>query len=53
MSQSQYDAAGMLANLRREVSFRTYGLLVQGLFAQTLKKLGGVVLEVNNLATRT
>lgn len=48
MSQSPYDAAGLLANLRREVSFRTYGLMVQGLFAQTLKNLGGVVLEVNN-----
>lgn len=48
MSQSRYDAAGLLENLRREVGFRTYGLVVQGLFAHTLKRLGGVVLEVNN-----
>ena len=48
MSQSPYDAARMLANLRQEVGFRTYGLVVQALFAQTLKKLGGVVLEINN-----
>ena len=48
MSQSPYDAAGLLANLRREVCFRTYGLVVQALFAHTLMKLGGVVLEIKN-----
>lgn len=48
MSQFRYDAAGLLENLRGEVGFRTYGLLVQGLFALTLKRLGGVVLEVKN-----
>ena len=48
MSQSPYDAAGLLANLRTEVGFRTYGLVVQALFAHVLKKLGGVVLEINN-----
>ena len=48
MSQSPYDAAGLLANLRTEVGFRTYGLMVQALFAHTLKKLGGAVLEINN-----
>ncbi len=48
MSQSPYDAAGLLASFRREVSLRTYGLVVQALFAHTLKKLGGVVREINN-----
>ncbi len=48
MSQSPYDAAGLLANLRRDVCFRTYGLVVQALFAHTIKKLGGSVLEINN-----
>ena len=48
MSQSPYDAAGLLTNLRREACFRTYGLVVQALFAHALQKLGGVVLEINN-----
>ena len=48
MSQSPYDGAGLLASFRREVSFRTYGLVVQALFAHTLKKLGGMVGEINN-----
>ena len=48
MSQSPYDAANLLTDLRREVSFRTYGLVVQALFAQTLRNLGAVVLEINN-----
>ena len=48
MSQSPYDAAGLLADLRREVYFSKYGLVVQALFAHVLKKLGGIVLEINN-----
>ena len=48
MSQSPYDAAGLLADLRREVDFRRYGLVVQALFAHVLNKLGGTVLEINN-----
>ena len=48
MSQSPYDAAGLLADLRREVYVSRYGLVVQALFAHVLKKLGGIVLEINS-----
>ena len=48
MSESPYDAARILANFRSEVGFRTYGLVVQALFAHTLKRLGGAVLDIND-----
>lgn len=48
MSQSTYDAAMLLANFRRDVGFRKFGLVVQGLFAHVLLRLGGMVLDVKN-----
>ena len=48
MSQSSYDAAKLLANLRRDVGFSKFGLVVQALFAHVLLRLGGSVLDVKN-----
>ena len=48
MSQSTYDAAILLANLRHDVGFSKFGLVVQALFAHVLLRLGGKVLAINS-----
>ena len=48
MSQSPYDAARLLADLRNDVGNRGFGIVVQALFAHVLLRLGGRVLEVNH-----
>ena len=48
MSQSTYEAAMLLANLRRDVGFSKFGLVVQALFAHILLRLGGRVLDIKN-----
>ena len=48
LKMSQYDAARLLAVLRDDIGFSRFGLVVQGLFAHVLLRLGGDVLEVRN-----
>ena len=48
MSQSTYDAAMLLANLRREIGFSKFGPVVQALFAHVLLRLGGLVLDIKH-----
>ena len=48
MSQSTYEAAKLLIDLRDDVGFSRFGLLVQALFAHVLLRLGGNVLDVKN-----
>ena len=48
MSQSTYDAAMLLVDLRRDIGFSKFGLVVQGLFAHVLLRLGGRVIDVKN-----
>ena len=48
MSQSAYDAAILLENLRRDVGFSKFGLVAQALFAHVLLRLGGRITEINN-----
>ena len=48
MFQSPYDAAKLLTDLRNDVGFSKFGLVVQGLFAHVLLRLGWNVLDVKN-----
>ena len=48
MSQSPYDAAKLLADLRNDVGVQRFGLVVQALFAHVLLRLGGNVLDVKS-----
>ena len=48
MSQSPYEAAILLINLRHEVGFSRFGLMIQALFAHVLLRLGGRVLDIKN-----
>lgn len=48
MSQSRYDAAKLLTDLRNDVGYPRFGLVVQALFAHVLLRLGGNVLDVKN-----
>ena len=48
MSQSPYDAAKLLVDLRNDVGIQTFGILVQALFAHVLLRLGGKVLDVKH-----
>ena len=46
MSQSRYEAAKLLTDLRNDVGYPRFGLVVQALFAHVLLRLGGDVLDV-------
>ena len=48
MSQLTYDAAILMVNLRREIGFSKFGLVVQALFAHVILRLGGKVLDIKN-----
>lgn len=48
MSQSPYDAARLLSDLRDDVGFQKFGLVIQALFAHAWLRLGGGVLEIKN-----
>ena len=48
MSQFPYDAAKLLTELRNDVGFPTFGLVVQALFAHVLVRLGGNVLSIKS-----
>ena len=48
MSQSPYEAAKLLRDLRNDVGFSKFGLVTQGLFAHVLLRLGGNVVDVKN-----
>ena len=48
MSQLQYEAARILAELRSEVGFSRFGLMVQVLFAHVLLRMGARIIDVRN-----
>lgn len=48
MSQSPYDAAKLLTDLRNDVGFCKFGLVIQALFAHVLLRLGGKVVDIKN-----
>ena len=48
MSQLPYDAARLLAELRREKGFSSFGLLIQALFAHVILRLGGDILDIRS-----
>ena len=47
-SQSPYDAARLVTELRREIGFTNFGLVVQALFAHVILRLGGDVIDIRN-----
>ena len=48
MSRFPYDAARILADLRNDMGYRRFGLVVQALFAHVLLRLGGNVLVIKD-----
>ena len=47
-SRLQYDAARILAELRSDVGFSRFGLVIQALFAHVLLRIGAQVIDVRN-----
>ena len=45
-SQLRYDAARVLSELRSDVGFSRFGLVIQALFAHVLIRMGGQVIDV-------